>query len=429
MKAHARSETPSEPPVDARTAMVPGGSHIQAAGPRFPAWLLALFIAVTGMVAVAAMPAQAAAPEYEPEERASALARPGLVQVDIRWSGFVGVEGAGAEASRRAGPPIEFFLRCSGFYVNTTGRLVTAAGCLDPARARPFFLAQAEAAAAGPAARIEGDRTGVPGGDFALSVQWDQARPRTATATGGAPERLLDATVVGPVSAEVAVLQAGVPAGERSGDRPVVALGTAAEVRKGRPVVALGYPGAVDETDPAGGFPVDRWGAVLPTDGPDADRPFEVSAAAVGAMKGGPVIDMEGRAVGLSGFNADGSEETFPVVPAKAIVEALNATGTEAGTGPLDADYRAGLDHFYAGEMNEAIARLERVAPGPGRQDAAAFLARSRDLQKLDDQRGTGLPVLVVVVVILIAGATFLVIRNRTASRRHALRTLEVEPP
>lgn len=420
----------------ASSRSVPRSAALQAAALNPPSSLAALVVALMVALSTATMtiarPAHAAAPEYEPEERASALARPGLVQVDIRWSALVLSE----EIVQPL--PVEVYLRCSGFFVNTSGRVVTAARCLDPAGARPFLLdravdifaavdvdgrAPAERAALRSrlqaSAQLEGDRTQAPGGDLALSLQWDQATARSTSPTPSAPARLLDAVVVAPVTPDVAVLQAALAAtGPQSGDRPVVELASTDDLGRGDPVVALGYPGGVAETDPAGGFPVDRWGAVLSGGGTRSNEPFEVSAPAGEAMKGGPVIDMQGRAVGLSGFSDNDSDDTYPVVPVIAINEALRATGTLAGGGPLDADYRSGLDHFYKGEVDAAIARLERVVNAPGRHDAAAFLARARDLKKLEEQRGTGLPVLLAVVAIVVIGAVVLTFRTRTRARR-----------
>lgn len=343
-----------------------------------PRWVTVVG-AVVLLATAGARGVSAAAPEYEPEERAAALARPALVLVDVRWE----ASGGGR--------------RCSGFVVDVLGHVVTSAACL-----------------------YSGGTGDELSGHPDIRVQWGAAEPgtangRTATAQEVAPGR--------PGPSGVAILS--VDPGP-NGPLPVAQLVAGRTPSRGRPVVALGYPGEVDEVTRGPIEPVDRWGTFAGAKTFELGPRFDISVATLGALAGGPVVDTQGRVLGMATApsataGAASADERFGVIPAAVLVDDLRAAGITNEVGPLDITYRQALDDFYQGNYPAAIVGFEAMAGKPGRQDADTFRARANDLVELDRRRGTGTPVLIVASLVVLAGGAVLVFRTRAKNRRPQL--------
>lgn len=93
--------------------------------------LLAILLALLG-VGLTPATAYGQAPQRPtatPEERAAALARPGVVFLRMNWSGYVITESG---TVLNGGQPYQLGTRCTGFGVNPTGYVATAGHCVDP---------------------------------------------------------------------------------------------------------------------------------------------------------------------------------------------------------------------------------------------------------------------------------------------------------
>lgn len=375
--------------------------------------------------------AMAAAPEYEPEERATALSRAALVYVSVEWSG-IAIDNATGSPLAESGP-LSVALGCSGFVANPDGVVVTAGLCLDPAAAFPALLDRLATASGMARAGLEssvgiaGLESSAPGGDRRVHIGRGPVFPGAASPAveglaAGPPRDPATAEVIadggGSAPGSVALLRFSptdlAAPGATGVDFPALALAPAAEVGKGDPVVALGYPAERNQLDRTKVInPVDRWSTVAERPGTGQDT-FEIAGLTMGALKGGPVVDMEGRVVGIAGIGPDGLDESAAVISTGAIERALGQAGVTNRTGPTDDTYRAALNSFYAGDFRTALGGFNSLTGEVAREDAAVFGGRAANLLELQADHGRGTPVLIVLVILLIGGATFLVLRNRS---------------
>jgi len=289
------------------------------------------------------------------EEHAAAVARSGIVLVTVKWHGWVrdkvtgevfgGVDGYTVEAS------------CGGAVVDPNGYVATASHCVhtgpeggagllfdaaltdlarvgrvgDPAKAKRAMVEHALAEGAvrdRPVDRVvEVDRPEV---DADGNPTWDVA-----------PATVVD--LVAPADGDVAVLKVPrdhLPALEVRSDEPPV----------GASVLAVGYPDPDDRTrEPsarAGRLAAHR---VL------RDRPFhEVTAKTTPQMDGSPVVDEQGRVVGVV------SRDSLAATSAT-LVDLLRGKGIGAAQGVADRNYRTGLDRYFDDDFDGAVEYLDAV--------------------------------------------------------------------
>ncbi|MPZ80928.1 MAG: hypothetical protein GEV28_11225 [Actinophytocola sp.] len=366
---------------------------------------LALGLAAAAVLASAS---PAAAEPTSPEERAAAIARPAVVLVEVNWHGWIRDPRTGEVFGGPAG--YKATTSCSGAVVHEDGYVVTAGACLDPA---PIVaLAVAELTKLG---RVEDPATAATqlADNAVLEGATEGSSPvrdvRVERVVGGSatPERdIAPATVVdvrGP--GDVGVLK--VPRGRMS----AVALADVGDLPAGTPVLAIGYPEAEDATEP-----VNESGQIT-TRRAIADKPYyEVSAPARTSMTGGPVVDMDGRVIGLT-TSADEDGNTL-VTASTSVADLLRREGVEATPSANDRNYTAGLEHYFDGEYAKAVEFFDAVlAATPDHQQAGEYrrLAAGRE--------DTGRPLLVwliaacgaVAVLAAAAGAILLVMRRRHA--------------
>lgn len=326
-------------------------------------WLAALAAAGTLLGAAPAAAAQSAGAE----QRAAALARPAVVVVEVRWHGWVrdprtGELFGGAEGYRVTSS-------CTGFAVHADGHLVTAGHCVDPgpegAGEILFGLAADQLVAAGRAADRDravaelAEHAVVEGGEDGSPVRREVLVHRGVAYDGETLDDTLPAEVVdvAPVSeGDVAVLAVA------RGRLSALALAADAELPVGTEVLAIGYPGSANRISDPTLEPSVKDGLVSNRRTVDGVPFYEVSAAATGGMSGGPVVDHAGRVVGLVSHGPAGEPQAFNFAAAgSSIVAVLDRNGVPHGLGPIDRNFRAGLERYFDGRPAEATVYLDAV--------------------------------------------------------------------
>ncbi|MET1075621.1 MAG: serine protease, partial [Umezawaea sp.] len=362
---------------------------------------------------LAAPPALAAQPAG-PEEPAAALARPGVVFITVDWHGWVRDEVTGEVFGGTEG--YEARTTCAGAVIAPDGYVATASRCVhtgpeggagllfdaavadlakvgrigDPAKARQAFADRGAVEGANPGRpidrQIQVERTELDGGE---------------RGTDAAPATVVD--LVAPDDGDVAVLRiprGNLPSIEISQDTPPV----------GAPVLVIGYPASAN--DPL--EPSTRDGRVS-AHRTRGTRPFyEVSAPTENGMTGGPVVDLQGRLVGLVGSAGD----TRLASAASTLADVLRPKGITAGPGPLDRDYRTALDRYYAGDYDDAVDHLDAVLQAaPSHERAVAYrrlaVAKGGSVDTLPDRLVRYSTVLGGTALLAALLAVFLIIRTR----------------
>ncbi|HEU5475532.1 MAG TPA: serine protease [Actinophytocola sp.] len=389
---------------------------------------MAARIATLGVTAAAlllAVPPPVAAQPSSPEELAAAVARPAVVLIQVSWRGWV--------RDRRTGevfggnPGYHVTVTCTGTVISPDGYVATASHCVhtgamggsavlfdaaatdlarvgrvtDPARARALLAEHAVAEGAKADSAV----------DRQIQVRFgDDIAPATV------------ANVVAPDQGDVAVLK--VPR-----DRlPAVAI-RPDPAPVGTPILAIGYPGSVEEAGDRP-EPSTKNGQISAQRTHDEHPFYEFSAAATHGMSGGPVVDMQGRVVGLISRGTPGETQSFNLATAAAtLLDVVRDKEINAEQGAHDRNYRSGLDRYYAGDYDGSVEFLDAVlAAAPEHEQAAAY-------RKLAVERGgsvgSGNPLLLVFLFLsagigLLAGGLGLAVLR--LHRRALLSTMDTPP-
>jgi serine protease Do len=310
-------------------------------------------------------------------EPAKAVALPAVVSVSTSWQGWVRDERTGEVFGGTKG--YRYTAACSGTVVDGDGLVATAGACVDDGKNGLLDLAVAELVAVGRVrdrllarrqlaehAVVEGARTDSPV-ERRVQVTRDGDSVPATVATQG----------------DVALLQVawrGLPAIEvATGDVPV-----------GASVLVLGQ--VAD-----GSMPIVADARVTRRH----DHFFEIDTP---AANGGPVVDLRGRLVGV--ISEDMSVSAAPL-------------GRDVGLGPVDRDYRTGLDAYFAGDYDRAVEYLDAVlGAAPGNKQARQY--RDRAVALGGTAASSGLLIVFIVVcgaIAMGAGGAGMV---RAARRRRA---------
>lgn len=376
-----------------------------------------------GLLLCGAAPAEAA--PASPEERAAAIARPAVVFVEVGWHGWVrdprtgevfgGTEGYRATTS------------CSGVVVHEDGSVLTAAHCVDPGPlggggaligravaelAELGRVRDPEKAAAQLAehAVVEGAK---PDSDPVREVRVTRVVGTSDTpGTDVAPATVVD--LLAPDDGDVALLE--VP---RAG-LPALTLADEDDRPAGTPILAIGFPASVGRATDPSTEPTNKNGQISARRTLDGKPFYEVSAAASEGMSGGPLVDMDGRVLGLVTAAPEGETQSFNLATASTSALALLRTnGITPGTSANDRNFNAGLEHYFAGEYPEALEFFDAVlAATPDHRQAREYRARAAE-------HGSGGPDLLVVLIVVCGAiavlsataAAILLARRRRADR------------
>ena len=334
---------------------------------------------IPGVLVAALMAFPVVAQPSSPEESAAAIARPAVVLVAVEWHGWVRDKRTGEVFGGEKGYVVES--TCTGAVIRPDGHVATASHCVhtgplggagalfdaairdlaavgriaDPVKARQQLAEHAVAEGAGPDRPI----------DRAIRVERMEA-----TADGPirdvAPATVVD--LVAPDDGDVAVLKVPrehLPSLEIRTDQTPV----------GTPVLAIGYPGSAAAAVDPSLEPSSKNGQVSARR-TQRDRPFyEFSAAATQGMSGGPVVDVQGRIVGLVSRGSPGETQSFNFAAASStLLDVLAGKGVEPAPGAHDRDYREALDRYFEGDLDGAVEGFDDVlAASPGHLPATEY--------------------------------------------------------
>ncbi|MET0237847.1 MAG: serine protease [Kibdelosporangium sp.] len=387
-----------------------------------------LWAAATAALVV--FPGPAAAQPSSPEELAAAVARPAMVFIEVTWHGWVRDKQTGEVFGGTAGYQVK--TRCSGVVIDPSGYVATASHCVHTGiHGGGGALLDAAIAELGKAGRI---------GD---PVKAKQALAKNALAEGALPDRpvvrqiqvarmvpdgdglkrdVAIATVVdlvAPDNGDVAVLK--VPRARW----PAIELRTdAAPV--GTPILAIGYPGSVPDPNLE---PSNKNGQISAHRTQQKWPYYEFSAAAASGMSGGPVIDTQGRVVGLISQGTPGETQSFNFATATSTLsDLLRRKEITVGLGPNDRNFRTGLDRYFAGDADAAVDYFDAVVKGaPTHVQAAEFRRRAAEKGGTPSSGGTLLVVFTLVcagIAVVAAGLGVLLI----VRRRRLVSTMDTPP-
>ncbi|MEV0678868.1 trypsin-like peptidase domain-containing protein [Actinosynnema sp. NPDC050436] len=388
-------------------------------------------LGVAALLALTPLPAAAAQPS-SPEERAAAVARPGIVYISVTWHGWVRDKKTGEVFGGTEGYEVK--TSCSGAIISPDGYVATASHCVhtgplggggalfeaaiadlsragrvrDVAKARQQFAENGLAEGFGPDSPVD------------RSIQVERMEKRDSEQVRDvAPATVVD--LVAPADGDVAVLKIprqNLPSLEVRQDQTPV----------GAPILAIGYPGSTDKAVDPSLEPSNKNGQISArrTQG---GRPFyEFSAAAAHGMSGGPVVDMQGGIVGLISQGSPGETQSFNfAASSQTLTDVLRGKEVQVGTGQHDQDYRTGLDRFFEGDYDGAATYFTAALAGsPGNQQAADYLKQATDKGGVPGSSPTTLLVVFAIVcggiavATATAGTAILLARRKRAAKAAA---------
>jgi serine protease Do len=322
------------------------------------------------------------------------------------------------------GDRVSAAFRCTGFFVNPDGYVGTAAHCVLP-----------DATSRGAIIRAAGEeawKNGVFTSETTLEQAISYAERWFAIAGTVTPTYLVSyqgssASGDKPVSARRVGYRVfdegdiGLLKFEAKGiDFPGLEL-SEGNVEVGTSIVAVGFPGSVDDvTDPDLRNASYKDGKVssVKTRGGGQVRVYEHSAAVSGGMSGGPVVDGEGRVIGVNSFGIVGETNAFNFSsPVEVLNEVLGDKNVANDVGEVGTTYREGVEALYDEKRGTALDRFEKVTESTG--NPAAVLASELRLKAEKLPEDGGFPWWLLLVALAVIGlAAAMIVRRR---RRPAL--------
>ena len=201
-----------------------------------------------------------------------------------------------------------------------------------------------------------------------------------------------------------------------------------AHVEPGMPTAALGYRGAARSLPTGLTEPTKAYGQVsnVRPGALGSGTQIEVDNSAGPGMSGGPVVDAQGKVIGLTSYSLlgdDGTAEQGYIRTVDDIRAALKAAGVEAGQGQVDADFRQAMTHFWNRHYSASLPLFQQVLNlYDGHPLAKRYLARAQakangpediplstgtadagfDLVRVGVPIGVGLAVLVALLLVVV---------------------------
>jgi hypothetical protein len=363
--------------------------------------LLAVLVGATASSAAAAAPTVRAGvradgqtgqapPEVTPGERAAELAEPAIVEVDVRWQGYV-YDHSGTQVDLA---PVTASTRCTGVGVGGSGYLLTTAGCLDQAAvATEAFRQIVDRRIANGSLSADQAETALENLLVTANIGTDKDNPSERTVsvrravTDDGPMVATVVSIAQPADGDVALLKIN-----RS-NQPVLAVAGDNAVAVGDEVVTMQLPtdgavlggtaAATGTASPTGtvGAPVrptSRTGTVADIGPRVMVTPSQPQDPAT-VLPGGVVVTPDATIVGLVDTSLPDGDL---LVPSAAIRDLLTDAEVENALGPVDRDFRAGLDAYYAGRYTESIESFDSVlAIIPSHVQAHDFRGRAQTLR------------------------------------------------
>ncbi len=393
-------------------------------------------LSVVGLAVLGAPPAWAdngpGRPQATPVQKAENLIRPAVVYLEENLSAYVGNNEGWFNDLKQ---PVKMSFRCTGFVVNPSGYVGTAGHCVDPGAEG----ARADIIKAIVQLDADKDPTIDPGKLFDYGMaNWkvegqvggspiDQAFTVLRGGANGDKPQSLPARVVDfrPVSqGDVALLKV------EASDMASSELAPDTDVQVGQQIISVGYPGSTDKVTDQSMDPDNKDGTVSAKKTSGSIPVYETNAALSGGMSGGPTVGLDGKVVGINSRGPAGESQPFNfIAPASGLAELLNRNGVKAQLGPLDVQFRSGLDDYYAGHYTSAIATFDKIlAVAPSYQQAAVLktnAAKARD-QFGDVSTSSGWTTILYVVlgvgaVVLAAAVLAIVLIRRRRNRPYSV--------
>lgn len=306
---------------------------------------------------------------YSADERALAVAAPGLVFVEASFTGFVREAKTNVPLSRSA---VTFKRRCTGFVINPEGQIITNGQCVQPsddaARERALYTLgrilveqkklQSDALDQFVRSKLPNTRfTGVdPATPFTSEVfgQLNVAKGDLA-ASPAIPGRVV--RTLGPDAGDLALVKLA------QGALPTVQLNAQAATLPGSSLLVLAYNTEDTDFRAATYTQVSKSVRVTTVGNQGAVQTSRINDDIGIYSNGGVAIDHEGRVVGILGSDL-GNGANRVVVPSSTAVALLAEAGGTNSLSKADQQYRSGLDAFFSGENSEAIAQFDQVVEG-----------------------------------------------------------------
>ena len=213
----------------------------------------------------------------------------------------------------------------------------------------------------------------------------------------------------------------------KTSNAPTLPVGDSSKSQVEDHVVVLGYPGVadferlLDEKSQLQATVTD--GAISSLKrASSGEQILQISAPITHGNSGGPAIDQRGNVVGLATFGNEGEVQGFNFLVASAtLLEMVKDAKLELKPSPTSEAWRAGLQHYWADEYTDAIAKFEEVETAfPAHSEVMSLIRLSHQAQKEGKEKkpssGAGLIAgLVIGGLVAIGGVVFVVRRGRTA--------------
>lgn len=208
---------------------------------------------------------------------------------------------------------------------------------------------------------------------------------------------------------------------------PSLPIGDSEKSQVADAIVVIGYPGVadfeqlLDEKSQLQASVTDGTISSLKR-ATSGEQILQISAPITHGNSGGPAIDLAGNVVGLATFGNQGEVQGFNFLVASAtLMELVKEAKLELAPSPTSAAWRAGLQHFWADEYTQAIARFEEVETSfPAHSEARNLIRLSRQAQKDGKEKPppsngsmiAGVVIAIVVVVVAVIAVIALVVRG-----------------
>jgi hypothetical protein len=384
--------------------------------------------------------AAGAPPPYTLDERATAIASPAAVFIEIRMTGFLRNRSTGALLDPRT---VTVTVRCTGVAVNAAGYVVTTTHCVQPGPDSVLASASVTAAtdmvrdgvlAAGQRAPFiqqgmaSGEFTGKSAESAPVATVYGQLFVGSAGLTGkpAAAGQVVNAQP--PAEGGVALVRLA------RGGLPVALFGGPAP-SAGDNVVQIGYA-TEDENPEAATYTVQSRAASVvgrASTSPAGQAPpvYQLDGGLPQASEGGPVVGVDGRVLGITAADDTATQGADKLVTdAEAVRDLLLSSGVQNVQSPTDLTFRAGLDAYYAGRYGEAIRNLDAVlAVRPDDPVARNYRQHALDEREFAGTTGSApgwLPLarvgVGVLMVLAIIAASIVAAGGRARRRRRAKR-------
>jgi S1-C subfamily serine protease/preprotein translocase subunit SecE len=145
---------------------------------------------------------------------------------------------------------------------------------------------------------------------------------------------------------------------------PTLQLGNSDAVELQDDIWVIGYPGAAELRELSEDSQIVSTIAAGQVSAKDKKSEqgsplIQINAAALPGNSGGPVVDRNGKIIGL--LTAGPTEQLNFAVPSSTVQEFVAQSGAKNAPGPVDTLYREGLEFFWAGYYEEALDRFQKV--------------------------------------------------------------------